>query len=414
MKKMFLLTISIFISVSFSDEFVEATTTIGGYGELHWDMEGEAMDFHRFIVFINHNFDDRWAMKSEVELEHNMAGASEGGYIALEQAYITYMANNWDFKGGVILAPVGIINETHEPPTFLSVERPDYAKYIVPTTWFGNGLQFNYNLDDFRFGVTMMEDIVGGYLSNDGSEWDGGAAADGKYAFRSGRGKGDDSHATDLTKVLGFSWIGMEGLKVAGSMTMNNMPIFWDSDGEENWELIDETIGLSLIEFNVQYNNHNFVVVLESGSGKFDMDEWNNSVYAATDAYCNNENYDNEAECVANMGNNSAWNPFEPGTAAKAFEGMRLDLGYNIGSLLGDDCDLTLWTRMTSWDSNSKLNDSESVGEVSKSLFGVTWKPKNNISFKMTMGTKDIEWTDSNGAQSSSSDVMNLGIGYMF
>ena len=59
MKKMLLFTISIFISISFADEFVEATTTIGGYGELHWDMEGEAMDFHRFIVFLNHNFDDR-------------------------------------------------------------------------------------------------------------------------------------------------------------------------------------------------------------------------------------------------------------------------------------------------------------------------------------------------------------------
>ena len=69
---------------------------------------------------------------------------------------------------------------------------------------------------------------------------------------------------------------------------------------------------------------------------------------------------------------------------------------------------------MTSWDSNTEANDSKNVGEVSKSLFGVTWKPKSNISFKMTMGTKDIEWTDSNGAQSSSSDVMNLGIGYMF
>ena len=414
MKKMFLLTISIFISVSFSDEFVEATTTIGGYGELHWDMEGEAMDFHRFIVFINHNFDDRWAMKSEVELEHNMAGASEGGYIALEQAYITYMANNWDFKGGVILAPVGIINETHEPPTFLSVERPDYAKYIVPTTWFGNGLQFNYNLGDFGFGVTMMEDIVGGYLDNDGTGWDGGAAKDGKYAFRSGRGKGDDSHATDLTKVLGFSWAGLEGLKVAGSMAMNNMPVFWD-DGDD-WTLMDESVGLSLTEFNIQYNNHNFVAVFETGNGEFEVDGWN-TMYAGTTI--------NHA-CGTNDVAQAGWEGTEAGCTEtysfdtittmdqKAFKGMRLDLGYNIGSLLGDDCDLTLWTRMTSWDSNTKVNDSKNVGEVSKSLFGITWKPKNNISFKMTMGTKDIEWTDSNGAQSSSSDVMNLGIGYMF
>ena len=32
---------------------------------------------------------------------------------------------------------------------------------------------------------------------------------------------------------------------------------------------------------------------------------------------------------------------------------------------------------------NTEANDSKNVGEVSKSLFGVTWKPKNNISFKM-------------------------------
>ena len=132
------------------------------------------------------------------------------------------------------------------------------------------------------------------------------------------------------------------------------------------------------------------------------MDEWNNSCYGGI---CDdNGTPDDDTDDI-----------FTEGTAAKTFEGMRLDLGYNIGSILGDGCDLTLWTRMTSWDSNSKRDNSESVGEVRKSLFGVTWKPKNNISFKMTMGTKDVEWTDDTlGAQSKSYDVMNLGIGYMF
>ena len=140
MKKMLLLISSLFFAFSFADEFVEASTTIGGYGELHWDMENENMDFHRFIVFLNHNFDDKWALKSEIELEHNMAGDGYGGYIALEQAYLNYTADSWDARAGVVLAPVGIINETHEPPTFLSVERPDYAIYHS-TTWFGNGMQ---------------------------------------------------------------------------------------------------------------------------------------------------------------------------------------------------------------------------------------------------------------------------------
>ena len=39
MKKMLLLIISLFVSVSFADEFVTSSTTVGGYGELHYDME---------------------------------------------------------------------------------------------------------------------------------------------------------------------------------------------------------------------------------------------------------------------------------------------------------------------------------------------------------------------------------------
>ena len=390
MKKMLLLISSLFFAFSFADEFVEASTTIGGYGELHWDMENENMDFHRFIVFLNHNFDDKWALKSEIELEHNMAGDGYGGYIALEQAYLNYTADSWDARAGVVLAPVGIINETHEPPTFLSVERPDYAKYIIPTTWFGNGMQFNYNYGDFRFGVTLMEDIIGGSLSVDGTSVNGGALKDDKYAFRSGRGKGDDSFATDLTKIFGFSWTGMEGLKVAGSMTMNEMPMFHDADNdwsskgyEYGDDLISATVGLEMTEINVQYNKNNIVAVFETATGSFD--------YADLNAWLTEEG-------VANS--------FDD----KDFKGMRLDFGYNIGSLLGDGCDLTLWTRQTSWDSNTNTNASEKVGEVSRSMFGVTWKPKNNISLKMNMGTTD---TDYDGG-SSSSDMMQVGVGYMF
>ena len=388
---MLLLISSLFISISFADEFAEATTTIGGYGELHWDMENENMDFHRFIVFLSHNFDDKWSLKSEIELEHNMAGDGYGGYIALEQAYMQYTADSWNARAGVVLAPVGIINETHEPPTFLSVERPDYAKYIIPTTWFGNGMQFNYNMGDFKFGVTLMEDIIGGSINSTGDGLNGGAMDDDKYAFRSGRGKGDDSFATDLTKIFGFSWSGMEGLKVAGSMTMNEMPIFWDADDdfatkgyEYSDDLIDPTVGLSLTEVNVQYNANNITAVFETATGSFDYADLNTWIVT----------------------NNVAIGEF----ADKDFEGMRLDLGYNVGSLLGDDCDLTVWTRMTSWDSNTNTNASSKVGEVSRNMFGVTWKPKNNISLKLNMGTTD---TDYDGG-SSSSDMMQLGVGYMF
>ena len=51
MKKMLLLISSLFFAISFADEFVEdGTTTIGGYGELHLDMENENMDL---IIWIS-------------------------------------------------------------------------------------------------------------------------------------------------------------------------------------------------------------------------------------------------------------------------------------------------------------------------------------------------------------------------
>ncbi|MCF6200497.1 MAG: hypothetical protein L3J67_14135, partial [Hyphomicrobiaceae bacterium] len=40
---------------------------------------------------------------------------------------------------GVSLIPVGIINDTHEPPTFYGVERNDVEKRIIPTTWWEGG-----------------------------------------------------------------------------------------------------------------------------------------------------------------------------------------------------------------------------------------------------------------------------------
>ena len=147
MKKILLLTTSLFAFIC-ADEFIEdATTTIGGYGELHFDMEANdgdgKLDFHRWILYVKHQFNTEWSMMSEIEIEHNMVYSDgDGGYLAMEQAYLNYWNGNWGFRGGVLLVPAGITNEYHEPPTFMSVERPEYNKQIIPTTWFDNGFAF--------------------------------------------------------------------------------------------------------------------------------------------------------------------------------------------------------------------------------------------------------------------------------
>ena len=378
MKKILTLAL-LFCFVVAEDEFFEPTTSLGGYGELHYDMkktddngnEVGKLDFHRFIFYIKHQFTPKWSMMSEVEIEHNMVySEGDGGYLAMEQAHLNYWNGKWGWQGGVILVPSGIINEYHEPPTFMSVERPEYNKYIIPTTWFDNGFAFYGTMSDFNWKVAFTGDL------------DGDAISDG---IRSGRMKGVSSTTTSWTKTVQGSWTGMTGLKVGGSMTMNDAPTSaveasteytWEryeimdeageGTGEFDWHEVEHVteakdagkVGVALTEFNATYAAHNLYARVEYGMIDY------------TD------------------------NP----DGVESSSGYYLDLGYDIADLIGcgDDTNLYLWMRTSAYNKD----DSDDAKEIS--LFGVTYKPMNNISFKFEAGTAGDD------------DVMRVGLGYMF
>ena len=74
-----------------------ANTSIGGYGELHYNNiknnngdDKKEIDFHRFVLFIGHEFSDKLRFFSEFELEHSLAGEGKNGEVELEQAYVEY------------------------------------------------------------------------------------------------------------------------------------------------------------------------------------------------------------------------------------------------------------------------------------------------------------------------------------
>jgi hypothetical protein len=143
---------------SFWDRF-----TFGSYGEIHATFlkdGGTDIDPHRIVLFADFQFTDKLKFVSETELEHfyrKKAGESSfstsGLELKLEQAYFEYSFND-DLvgKAGLILTPVGLINEVHEPTTFYGVERPNVEKYIIPTTWtvLGAGVTKNYG-NDWQF-----------------------------------------------------------------------------------------------------------------------------------------------------------------------------------------------------------------------------------------------------------------------
>src|SRR5207247_7506726 len=96
----------------------------------------------RFVVYLAHSFDERLAFRSELEVEDaKIEGGQAGGEVSLEQAYLDYRLGDWiTLRTGLVLPPVGIINETHEPPTFNGVERPGFDHDVIPTTWREIGL----------------------------------------------------------------------------------------------------------------------------------------------------------------------------------------------------------------------------------------------------------------------------------
>ena len=136
-------------------------TSLGGYGELHLnagdDTADDKIDIHRFVIFIGHDYNDNVKFFSEFEIEHSIAGEGQPGEVEMEQMYVD--VNHGDglhVKYGVFLIPVGILNETHEPPTFYGVERNGVEKNIIPTTWWEGGVMISKDLGDglnFDFGV---------------------------------------------------------------------------------------------------------------------------------------------------------------------------------------------------------------------------------------------------------------------
>ena len=105
------------------------STTVGGYGEVHYtNFSGPnspgVVNVARFVVYLAHGFSERLTFRSELELEDaKIEGGEAGGEVALEQVYLDYLFSPaFTIRAGLLLPPVGILNELHEPPTVVLSE----------------------------------------------------------------------------------------------------------------------------------------------------------------------------------------------------------------------------------------------------------------------------------------------------
>ena len=142
-------------------EAVPNGMTFGGYAEVLYNQPEAAngeIDVQRLILLFGYKFDDRTQFVTEVEFEHVKE-------VYIEQAFVNYAVNNsLNVRAGLMLVPMGIINEYHEPTTFNGVERPSIDNKLVPTTWREIGIGLSGRSD--ALSLRYQAYIFNGFLSS--------------------------------------------------------------------------------------------------------------------------------------------------------------------------------------------------------------------------------------------------------
>lgn len=116
-------------------------TTLWGYGQIDLNRPtanaaDTRADLTRAVIGFNHVFDEATRVYGELEWEHAVASADDAGEVEVEQLYVEHaLAPNYGVRAGLMLIPLGLLNEHHEPTQFFGVERNFVETAIIPSTW---------------------------------------------------------------------------------------------------------------------------------------------------------------------------------------------------------------------------------------------------------------------------------------
>lgn len=223
---------------------VERGVSIGGYGEMLYQSFAEErqdgvpagktdqLDFLRAILYVGYKFSDRIHFNSEIEFEH--ASTGEGGEVSVEFAYLDFsLRPELGIRGGMLLVPLGFLNELHEPPIFYGARRPEVESAIIPSTWRENGAGI--------FGETALVS----YRAYAVAGLD--ASGFGASGIRGGRQKGARSLAEDFAFTGRVDLTGVSGLLAGVSLYTGN--------SGQGTNVMGQTLGarVSLFDLHAQY-----------------------------------------------------------------------------------------------------------------------------------------------------------------
>ncbi|MBL6986144.1 MAG: hypothetical protein ISR72_03695 [Methylobacter sp.] len=191
--------------------------SIGGYGEANYQVttgdektKNDNADFERLVLYAGYKFTDNILFNSEIEFEHGSTG--NGGTASVEFAaldfFIDPMAN---IRAGMVLMPMGFVNQIHEPPFYFGNNRPEVERRIIPSTWreIGVGL-FGEVLPNLTYTAYVVNGMNAANFTSDG--------------IRSSRQNGSQAKAEDLAFVgrVDYAPAFVPGLSFGGSAYLGN------------------------------------------------------------------------------------------------------------------------------------------------------------------------------------------------
>jgi DtxR family transcriptional regulator, Mn-dependent transcriptional regulator len=185
-------------------------TNLSGYMDFHFNNEeftDARLDFHRFVLLVTHTFSPRIRFVGELELEHAFVeGLEDAGELELEQAYVDFLLDrSINVRAGMMLMPIGIINERHEPPVYYGVERPFIDTVIIPTTWFEVGAGLHGEIGrGWRYRGYVTAPLNAAEFSAD-------------EGVREGRQRGSESNVGRPGVTGRLEYVGIRGLTLGAS-----------------------------------------------------------------------------------------------------------------------------------------------------------------------------------------------------
>jgi uncharacterized small protein (DUF1192 family) len=193
--------------------------SIGGYGEVVYEHPSSTqqdgtpsgleprVDMLRYVTYVGYKFSDKILLNSEIEFEHASSGVGgeERGEVAVEFAYLEFRPwKRAGIRAGMVLLPLGFLNELHEPPIFHGAQRNEVEQQIIPTTWPENGIGVFGQSGPFQWRGYVVAGLKSAGFASDG--------------IAEGKQEGSQSLARDLGFSGRIDFTGASGLLLGASV----------------------------------------------------------------------------------------------------------------------------------------------------------------------------------------------------